>query len=117
MTDIVDEIVETRGFKSLPPYYEVMRPYPRLMEQVWTALKVSLADGALDMKTKELIAVAISVVMGARYATDAHILTARNLGASNDEIEEVLMLVNAFAQTAMMCSAFDPKFDPSVLDK
>ena len=111
--DIFEEIKRVRNFDTLPAFYRAMRPYPRLTAQFWESLKAAMAPGHLDAKTKELIAIAICVALGARYCTDSHLAIARTLGASEGEIEEVLMLVSAYSQTAIVCAALDPKFDPA----
>lgn len=48
------------------------------------------AGGALDLRTKELIAVACSSVGRCPHCTDGHLAKAREVGASEDEIAEAL---------------------------
>jgi AhpD family alkylhydroperoxidase len=114
---IFDEIMRERNFSELPEFYRVMVPYPKATEQFWHSLKVAMAPGAIDPKTKEMIALAISIALGARYAIDSHIDIARKLGMSNEELDELLMLCGAYAHTSMICSALNPIYvnssDPS----
>lgn len=107
---IFDEIMRERGFDELPDFYRVMIPYPKLTEQFWESLKRAMAPGAIDAKTKEMLAIAISVALGARYAIDSHIDIARKLGMSDEELDEILMLVGAYAQTATVCAALSPRY-------
>ena len=110
--DIENEIRTERGFEELPSFYRVMRPYPKLLGQYWDFLRVALGPGHIDAKTKELIALAVSIAMGRRYAIDSHLHIARQLGMSEEEFEEILMICAAFAQTAVVCDALKPDFDP-----
>jgi AhpD family alkylhydroperoxidase len=48
------------------------------------------AGGALDLKTKELIAVACSSVGRCPHCTDGHLAKAKEVGASEEEIAEAL---------------------------
>lgn len=107
---IFDEIVRERGFDELPNFYKAMIPYPKSTEQFWESLKKAMAPGAIDGKTKEMIALAVSIALGARYATDSHIDIARKLGMTDTELDEILMLVGAYAHTAVICSAFNPQY-------
>lgn len=105
---IFDEIIRERGFEELPNFYKAMIPYPGLTAQFWESLKKAMAPGAIDAKTKEMLALAISVTLGARYAIESHIDIARKLGMTEAELDEILMLVGAYAHTAVICSALAP---------
>lgn len=117
MADIFDDIMKERGFDELPNFYKVMVPYPKTTEQFWEGLKRAMAPGAIDAKTKEMLAIAISVTLGARYAIDSHIDIARKLGMSEEELDEILMLVGAYAQTSVICSALNPQYVPAKQDE
>lgn len=54
------------------------------------ASKVYASGGALDLKTKELIAVACSSVGRCPHCTDGHLTKAKEAGASEQEIAEAL---------------------------
>ncbi|PLX47359.1 MAG: alkylhydroperoxidase [Desulfobulbaceae bacterium] len=68
----------------------------------WLALnwqrekEIMLADGALDRKTKEIIALVVSMVNGCEYCSLAHESMARMVGASKDEINDVKKVVDLF---------------------
>lgn len=111
--EIFDEIMRERGFAELPEFYRVMIPYPRMTEQFWRSLKAAMAPGAIDAKTKEMIAVALSIALNARYAIDSHIDIARGLGMSDAELDELLMLAGAYAHTAAICAALNPSYPPA----
>jgi len=50
-------------------------------------------DGYLDLKTKELIAVASSVLMRCQFCVDAHSQRAIAAGATKEEIAEAISVV------------------------
>lgn len=60
------------------------------------ASKVYASGGALDLKTKELIAIATSSVSRCRHCTDGHLAKAKEVGATEEEIAEALAV--AWAQ-------------------
>src|SRR5262249_39468391 len=109
---IFEEIVRLRGFKQLPSFYRSLEPYPRLTAQFWGSLKAAMHAGSIDQKTKEMIALGICVALGTRYCIDSHIAMASDLGLSKEELEEIIMIVNVFVQTTVICSALNPQFNP-----
>ncbi len=54
--------------------------------------------------TKELIQVAAALAAGCRSCIEHHVPKARELGASNDDLQEVLQLVRVVKLTATMKS-------------
>lgn len=52
--------------------------------------KAVFAEGALDARTKQLIAVAVAHVTQCPWCIDGHVKTARRDGASNEQIMEAI---------------------------
>lgn len=69
---------------------------PGAQEKFREFARSAYAGEALDLKTKELIAVACSSVGRCPHCTDGHLARAREVGASEDEIAEALAV--AWAQ-------------------
>jgi AhpD family alkylhydroperoxidase len=57
-------------------------------------------DGALPMKTKELIALGVAQITQCPWCIDAHARRARKAGASDEEIGEVIFVSMAMAAGA-----------------
>jgi alkylhydroperoxidase family enzyme len=65
---IYEEIRTTLGIDFVPNLYRAMAVRPDFLEANWNKVKaVMQAPGKLDALTKEIIAVAVSAVMGCRY--------------------------------------------------
>jgi alkylhydroperoxidase/carboxymuconolactone decarboxylase family protein YurZ len=65
---IYEEIKETLGIDFVPNMYKAMAPIPEYLEANWHKIKtVMKGEGKLDSLTKEIIAVAVSAVMGCEY--------------------------------------------------
>jgi AhpD family alkylhydroperoxidase len=81
--------------KEIPPYVKVLQV---LMENDPVFAK-SLArtikdvDGALDNKTRELVKLGISSVLGQKEGIKIHSQKAREFGASKEEIAEVVRII------------------------
>ncbi len=63
--------------------------YHALVKQVWD---MAQAPGALDLRTKTLMVLLIDSMKGQKEATPRIAAKARELGASDDEIREVIRL-------------------------
>lgn len=65
---IYDEIRATLGIDFVPNMYRAMAVKPDFLEANWNKVKtVMQTPGKLDTLTKEIIAVAVSAVMGCHY--------------------------------------------------
>ncbi|HEV8593502.1 MAG TPA: carboxymuconolactone decarboxylase family protein [Pyrinomonadaceae bacterium] len=68
---------------------------PELMKAFWAFDKLSVADGAIPVKYKELIAVAVAVTTQCPYCIDIHGSNARVAGATETELVEAAMVAAA----------------------
>ena len=65
---------------------------PKVMEAFWAFDKAAVADGAIPVKYKELIAVAVAVTTQCPYCIDIHSNNARKAGATEAELVEATMV-------------------------
>ena len=79
--------------KDLSTAIAVMRPsIPDAMQGFSALAKAALVDGALDTRTKELIAIAISIALRCDGCIAFHVKAARRAGASRDEMLETIAM-------------------------
>jgi alkylhydroperoxidase/carboxymuconolactone decarboxylase family protein YurZ len=65
---VYEEIKAQLGIDFVPNLYRVMAQKPEYLEANWNKVKaVMVREGKLDRLTKEVIAVAVSAVLGCRY--------------------------------------------------
>jgi len=65
---IYEDIKLRLGVDFVPNLYKVMAPKPEYLEANWNKVKaVMIEPGKLDRLTKEIVAVAVSAVMGSEY--------------------------------------------------
>lgn len=94
---ILDEIKSCFGM--VPNFFKAQAAIdPDWLELNWNReKKIMLADGALDRKTRELIALAISLVNRCQYCSLAHETMALMSGASQQQVNETKQVVELFA--------------------
>ncbi len=66
--EVYEDIKSSLGIDFVPNLYKVMAAKPGYLEANWNKVKtVMIAPGKLDRLTKEMIAVAVSAVLGCEY--------------------------------------------------
>src|SRR5947208_14216546 len=65
---------------------------PELMKAFWAFDKAAVAAGAIPVKYKELIAVAVALTTQCPYCIDIHTGNARKAGANDTELAEAAMV-------------------------
>lgn len=68
---------------------------PEVMKAFWAFDRAAVADGAIPVKYKELIAVAVAVTTQCPYCIDIHNRNARGAGATEVELVEAAMVAAA----------------------
>ncbi len=78
---------------------------PDAMKAFWEFDKAALAEGALSVKTKELIAVAVAHTTQCPYCLHIHAEKARDAGATSQEIAEAAIVAAALRAGAAIVHA------------
>jgi AhpD family alkylhydroperoxidase len=68
---------------------------PEIMKAFWAFDKAAVAEGAIPVKYKELIAVAVALTTQCPYCIEIHSANARKAGATDAEITEAAMVAAA----------------------
>jgi AhpD family alkylhydroperoxidase len=68
---------------------------PEVMKTFWAFDKAAVAEGAIPVKYKELIAVAVALTTQCPYCIDIHSNNARKAGATETELTEAAMVAAA----------------------
>jgi AhpD family alkylhydroperoxidase len=65
---------------------------PEVMKAFWAFDKAAVAEGAIPVKYKELIAVAVALTTQCPYCIEIHTGNARKAGVTNTELTEAAMV-------------------------
>lgn len=68
---------------------------PEAMEAFWAFDKLAVADGAIPVKYKELIAVGVAATTQCPYCIAIHTANARKAGATDAELAEATIVAAA----------------------
>jgi AhpD family alkylhydroperoxidase len=78
---------------------------PEAMKAFWAFDKLALAGGAIPIKYKELIAVAVALTTQCAYCIDIHTGNARKAGATAEELAEAAIVSAALRAGAAVTHA------------
>ncbi len=68
---------------------------PEAMKAFWAFDKLAVAEGAIPVKYKELIAVGVAVTTQCPYCIEIHATNARKAGATDAELAEATIVAAA----------------------
>lgn len=68
---------------------------PEAMQAFWAFDKLAVAEGAISVKYKELIAVGVAVTTQCPYCIEIHTANARKAGATDAELAEATIVAAA----------------------
>ena len=108
---VYDDIRASRGVTRIPNFWRTIASHPGLLRRTWESIKQVMAPGALDAKTKEMIAVAVSASNGCEYCVRSHVFAARKLGMTDAELGELLGVVGMFNETNRLVHGYQVEVD------
>lgn len=97
-----------KTFGMVPNLFKAMAAAdPDWLAVNWQREKsIMLADGPLDRKTRELIAMTVSIVNHCEYCSLAHQATAGSLGATQAEINHAKQVIELFSSFNAIVNAY-----------
>lgn len=64
---VFDDIKATKGIERVPNIWRALANHPDHLEVTWHKLKAIMRPGKLDLLTKEIIALSVSITNGCEY--------------------------------------------------
>ncbi len=112
---VFNDIRATRGTEYVNNFWRVLANDPGLLERTWSSLKGTMAPGALDPITKELLYIAVSTANGCEYCIRSHTAAARAHGISDAILAELFAVVGMASQTNRLATGLQVPIDEAFL--
>jgi uncharacterized peroxidase-related enzyme len=110
------DIKATKKIDFIPNIWRALASNPQHLELCWSRLKAIMQPGKVDLLTKEIIALAVSVTNGCTYCINSHSAAVQRLGLDTEAFSEVLAVIGLYGQMNKLADAFqiepDIKPDP-----
>ena len=110
--EVYQEIMTSRKLAKVSNYWKALANQPALLVVIWEKLKVVMADGALDRRTKEIIAVSATNNCG--YCLHGHTDALRGMGLGDAELVELMAVVDFFNGSNAVASGLKVEYTPPV---
>jgi AhpD family alkylhydroperoxidase len=107
------DIKATKKIDFVPNIWRALATHPEHLELCWTRLKAIMQPGKVDLLTKEIVALAVSVTNSCRYCINSHTAAALKLGLDTEGLGEVLAVVGLFNQMNKLAEAY--QIEPDIL--
>lgn len=113
---VYDDIKATRNVPDVNNFWKALANHPPTLKQVWEEVKQVMGPGALDPMMKELIYIAVSATNGCEYCTVTHTASARNKGATEEQIHEALAVAALANKTNRLANGYRVPVDAALND-
>jgi len=109
--EVYDDIMATRKTDYINNFWKALANDPATLKRTWEDIKQIMAPGALDLLTKELIYVAVSVSNQCGYCIASHTASARAKGMTDDMFRELMAIVGMANETNRLASGYQIEID------
>ena len=103
---VYDDIKHTRNVDRVSNFWMAIANHPPTLRRTWESIKEVMADGALDIRTKEMIYLAISINNGCEYCEASHGAAARKAGMTDGMFGELMAVVAMANETNKLVEGY-----------
>ena len=112
---VFDDIKATRNVPDVNNFWKYLARDAALLRRTWESVKEIMTPGALDVLTKEMIYLAVSISNGCPYCIASHGAAARKAGMSEAMFGELMSVVGMANETNRLANGYrvpvDAMFD------
>lgn len=109
---VYDEIRAIRQTDYINNFWKALANHPPTLKHTWQNLGAVMTDpGELDLLTRELIYIAVSVTNGCQYCIASHPAAARSKGLSETALGEFLAIVATANATNRLANGYQIPVD------
>jgi AhpD family alkylhydroperoxidase len=110
---VFDDIKRTRQVEDVNNFWKYLARDPASLKRTWESIKDIMAPGALDVLTKEMVYLAVSVSNGCGYCIASHGAAARKAGMSEAMFGELMAVVGMANETNRLANGYRVLIDPA----
>lgn len=114
--EVFDDIKATREIDFVPNIWRALANNPDHLELTWTKLKQIMRPGKVDLLTKEIIALAVSITNDCEYCINSHSAAVLRLGLDPEALGEVVAVTELYNGMNRVAEAYqvEPDIRPKV---
>jgi len=108
---VFDDIKATRRVDDVNNFWKHLANDPVTLKRTWESVKQIMAPGALDVLTKEMIYLAVSVTNGCGYCIASHGAASRKAGMTEAMFGELMAVVGMANETNRLANGYRVPID------
>ncbi len=108
---VFDDIKRTRQVEDVNNFWKYLAHDPVTLKRTWDSVKQIMAPGALDVLTKEMVYLAVSVTNGCGYCIASHGAAARKAGMTEAMFGDLMAVVGMANETNRLAHGYRVPID------
>jgi AhpD family alkylhydroperoxidase len=112
---VFDDIKQRRNIKDVNNFWKALANHPETLKRTWESLREVMQPGALDIITKEMIYIVVSIINNCDYCVHSHTASAFAKGMSAAQYQELIAVVTMAVQTNTLANSMRVPVDPQFL--
>lgn len=102
---VFDDIRKTRKTDYVNNAWRALANDPKNLARIWAQAQETMAPGALDALTKEIVYLTVSIMNDCDYCIHSHSIFARTKGLSEDQYNEMLRVIGLASELNRLMTA------------
>ncbi len=95
--EIYEDIKKVLGISFIPNMYKTMANNPDYLETTWNKIQAIMTkQGKLDSKTKDIVALTVSIMSGCDYCIGVYNKTVRKAGLDDEALTELYAIIDIY---------------------
>ncbi len=96
--EVYEEIQKTLGIDFVPNMYKAMANNPEYLDITWKKVQsIMTKPGKLDSKTKDIVALTVSIMSGCEYCIGVYNETVKHAGLDDEALTELYSIIDTYA--------------------
>ena len=110
--DIYQEIQKTLGIDFVPNMYKALASNPAYLELTWRKVQAVMGeDGELGRKTKDIVALTVSIMSGCEYCINVYNQAVKHAGLDDDALLELYAVIDLYSGLNRLNMGLQTKVD------
>ncbi len=96
--EIYEDIQKTLGIDFVPNMYKALGGNPDYLEMTWRKVQMMMGgDGKLGRKTKDIVALTVSIMSGCDYCINVYNDAVKNAGLDDEALLELYEVIDLYS--------------------
>ena len=111
---VYDDIKRIRKVERVSNFWMAIANHPSTLRRTWENIKEIMVAGALDIRIKEMVYLAISINNGCEYCQASHGVAARKAGMTEEMFGELMAVVAMANETNKLAEGYGVPVDDAL---